>query len=60
MLASSKLATTCTIFALIARAANIDAETKEMRCLSGVMGSDFDSLLKYLLNKRCIFRMEAL
>jgi len=60
MLATSKLATNCAIFALIARAANIDAESKGMRYLSGVIGPAFDSLLKYLLNKRFVFRLEAL
>jgi len=60
MPASSKLASIRAIFALIARAANIVAETKEMRCLGRVIGSVFDYLLKYPINKRFVFRVEAL
>ena len=59
MLASSKLASTRAIFALIARAANIVAKTKKMRCLGRVIGSVFD-FFKSSLNKRFVFRMEAL
>lgn len=67
MCASSKLAINYAIFALIATAANIGAQDLVIRTYSGafdilasvVVGTGVGLVVKYLLDKRYIFRFRA-
>jgi putative flippase GtrA len=67
MYASNKLAITYGIFALIATAANIGAQDLVIRNYSGaydilasvVVGTSVGLMVKYLLDKRYIFRFRA-
>ncbi|KVO37538.1 hypothetical protein WJ85_31910 [Burkholderia ubonensis] len=67
MLASTKLALSYTIFALVATAANIGAQDFIVREYSGtfavtvsvVVGTGIGLVVKYLLDKRYIFRFQA-
>lgn len=67
MLASTKLAINYAIFALIATAANIGAQDLVIRSYSGafnifasvVVGTGIGLVVKYILDKRYIFRFRA-
>ena len=67
MFASSKLAINYAIFALIATAANIGAQDLVIRTYSGafdilasvVVGTGVGLVVKYILDKRYIFRFRA-
>ena len=67
MFASSKLAVNYAIFALIATAANIGAQDLVIRTYSGafdilasvVVGTGVGLVVKYILDKRYIFRFRA-
>ncbi len=67
MFASSKMAISYTIFALIATAANIGAQDLVIRTYSGafdilvsiVVGTGVGLVVKYILDKRYIFRFRA-
>lgn len=67
MFASSKLAIKYAIFALIATAANIGAQDLVIRTYSGasdilvsiVVGTGVGLVVKYILDKRYIFRFQA-
>lgn len=67
MFASTKLATTYAIFALIATAANIGAQDLVIRTYSGafdilasvIVGTGVGLVAKYILDKRYIFRFRA-
>ena len=67
MFASSKLAISYAIFALIATAANIGAQDLVTRAYSGafnilasiVVGTGVGLVVKYILDKRYIFRFQA-
>ena len=68
MFASSKLAINYAIFALIATAANIGAQDLVIRTYSGafdilasvVVGTGVGLVVKYILDKRYIFRFRAI
>ncbi|GIX35568.1 MAG: hypothetical protein KatS3mg126_1347 [Lysobacteraceae bacterium] len=67
MVASTRLAIRYTFFALIATAANIGAQDVVIRCYSGasdilvsvIVGTGVGLAVKYLLDKRYIFRFRA-
>jgi putative flippase GtrA len=67
MLVSTRLATSYAIFALIATATNIGAQDMTVRAYSGafhvlvsvIVGTGVGLVVKYILDKRYIFRFRA-